>query len=229
MRQPAWTRDEIILALDVYLRNIRVRPITTANEDVMSLSRLLNELPIHSKEKRGLSFRNPDGVKMEVLNFISLDPQHSGKGLCNIGKQHEAVWGDFADQREYLHQVASAIVACHPLPFQYSFRPDLDQMSFFEGSILYQYHRHIEIETDADRFEHLPRECSICGFVFGQAFGELGEGFIEFHYFRPPVEYENGLEVRDEDFGSVCSNCHRMLHRRRHWLVKAERVRLIQR
>jgi len=234
MRNPAWTRDEIILGMDVYLRNIRTRPITATNEDVLFLSRLLNELPIHPMEKRGAEFRNPAGVDLQIRSFKTLDPKYILKSSLNYGRLFKIVWNDFIHQRDYLHRVAMAIVACQPLPFDYCHRLDLEEQSFFEGSILYQYHRYIE--TNVERLERLKKEvagngwlsCSVCGFDYEEAYGRIGEGYMEFHFFCPPVEYANSMEIHDEDFGPVCSNCHRMLHRHRPWLGKAERVLILK-
>lgn len=56
-------------------------------------------------------------------------------------------------------------------------------------------------------------ECSVCGFDFEAMFGELGKGFIEAHHVEPLGETGAGIR-RAEDLVAVCSNCHRMLHRR---------------
>ena len=62
-------------------------------------------------------------------------------------------------------------------------------------------------------------ECECCGFDFEQAYGELGKEFIEAHHLVPVSElHPNGGETKEEDIALVCSNCHRMLHRRRPWL-----------
>jgi len=56
-------------------------------------------------------------------------------------------------------------------------------------------------------------ECSVCGFDFESVFGDLGKGFIEAHHVEPLGE--TGVAFRRvEDLLAVCSNCHRMLHRR---------------
>lgn len=61
--------------------------------------------------------------------------------------------------------------------------------------------------------------CACCGFDFHATYGECGKGFIEAHHTKPVSELaEDGEEVRVEDLALVCSNCHRMLHRRRPWL-----------
>ncbi|GAB6158809.1 hypothetical protein JCM39194_20090 [Desulfotomaculum varum] len=44
------------------------------------------------------------------------------------------------------------------------------------------------------------------------------EGYIECHHTIPISEYAKEIKTRVSDLALVCSNCHRMLHRRRPWL-----------
>lgn len=60
--------------------------------------------------------------------------------------------------------------------------------------------------------------CEICGFEFHKAYGELGKDFIEGHHTIPISQLKEGEKTRLEDIIMVCSNCHRMLHRRKPWL-----------
>ena len=55
--------------------------------------------------------------------------------------------------------------------------------------------------------------CCICDFDFRNAYGEIGEGFIEAHHTKPISELAPGEKVNVKDLIPVCSNCHRMLHR----------------
>jgi 5-methylcytosine-specific restriction protein A len=54
--------------------------------------------------------------------------------------------------------------------------------------------------------------CEVCNFDFGVVYGELGTGFAECHHKLPLSE--GVRRTRLEDLAIVCSNCHRMLHRR---------------
>lgn len=71
--------------------------------------------------------------------------------------------------------------------------------------------------------------CQACGFDFSRKYGPLGHGFIEAHHTRPLAELSKPTKMRPEDMALVCSNCHRMLHRRRPWLRMAQLRRLVQR
>ena len=69
MARVNWTRDELILALDLYFRVPDSRGIKTHSE-VIRLSEILNALPIHSVKLHGQKFRNPNGVAMKMSNFL---------------------------------------------------------------------------------------------------------------------------------------------------------------
>lgn len=56
--------------------------------------------------------------------------------------------------------------------------------------------------------------CQVCDFDFFQTYGELGRNYIEAHHTKPVAELKPGEKVSIRDLIPVCSNCHRMLHRR---------------
>ena len=56
--------------------------------------------------------------------------------------------------------------------------------------------------------------CNICGFSFLDIYGEVGQGFIEAHHINPLNEREGQQVTKKEDIALICSNCHRMLHRK---------------
>jgi hypothetical protein len=70
--------------------------------------------------------------------------------------------------------------------------------------------------------------CQVCNFDFARKYGSLGHGFIEAHHTRPLAELTKTTKMRPEDMALVCSNCHRMLHRRRPWLRMARLRQLVQ-
>lgn len=67
-RNPNWMRDELILALDLYLSEGR-KQLEPSDPKVIQLSQLLNQLPIHPRELRENKFRNPTGSFNEVRQF----------------------------------------------------------------------------------------------------------------------------------------------------------------
>jgi len=106
---------------------------------------------------------------------------------------------------------------------------------FPEGKLKEKMHkykeRNSELTVRAKRIA-LEREkrliCEICGFDFEQKYGEIGKGFIEAHHTVPISKLsDTGEETRIEDIALVCSNCHRMLHRKRPWLEMSALSNLI--
>lgn len=57
--------------------------------------------------------------------------------------------------------------------------------------------------------------CSVCGFTFGDYYGEIGAGYIEVHHLHPLADAEGECPVDpDADLRPVCPNCHAILHLR---------------
>lgn len=61
---------------------------------------------------------------------------------------------------------------------------------------------------------NLMLNCEICGFSFLDTYGLVGRGFIEAHHINPLNEREGKQVTKKGDIALVCSNCHRMLHRK---------------
>ena len=103
---------------------------------------------------------------------------------------------------------------------QSSIADEDDESAFPEGRESYRLHRRLERDGSLPRRVKAARlaksgklECEACEFDFAEAFGELGEGFIEAHH-RVPVHKLGGTtKTKAEDLSLVCPNCHRMLHR----------------
>ena len=55
--------------------------------------------------------------------------------------------------------------------------------------------------------------CQICGIRFEDVYGAVGRDFAEAHHIVPLSKIERATSTRIEDLITVCSNCHRMLHR----------------
>ena len=71
-------------------------------------------------------------------------------------------------------------------------------------------------------------KCMICGFDFGQKYGELGKGYIEVHHIKPLATLEQEVVINPEtDLICVCANCHRMLHRFKNYIVTVEELKYI--
>jgi|GEM_PF-5186142 len=61
--------------------------------------------------------------------------------------------------------------------------------------------------------------CEACDFDFARFYGDLGAGFAECHHTRPMAEVRVERKTKLSELAVVCSNCHRMLHRRPFYTV----------
>jgi 5-methylcytosine-specific restriction protein A len=62
-RNPSWTREEIILALDTYFKT-DVHRLSASDVVIVQLSDTLRKLSAYEQEKRLTTYRNPRGVYM---------------------------------------------------------------------------------------------------------------------------------------------------------------------
>lgn len=56
--------------------------------------------------------------------------------------------------------------------------------------------------------------CEVCGFDFYEKYGDIGEGFCEVHHLTPLSQSDHEVETKIEDLAIICSNCHRIIHRK---------------
>ncbi|QSR16520.1 hypothetical protein [Novosphingobium sp. KA1] len=78
-KNPLWTRDQVILALELYVKH-NGRDPGVRHPDVIEVSALLRQMATEA----GLqTYRNPSGVIMKMMNFRSLDPVFTSKGGCS--------------------------------------------------------------------------------------------------------------------------------------------------
>jgi putative restriction endonuclease len=99
MAQNLWTREELILALNLYLK-IPFGKITHRNPDIIYLAELIG--------------RTPSSVSMRLSNFASVDPFHQQRGIKGlIGgiKQVQPIWNEFINSKENLLFESERILA----------------------------------------------------------------------------------------------------------------------
>ena len=59
-------------------------------------------------------------------------------------------------------------------------------------------------------------------------YGKIGQDFIEAHHVLPlSLSTEDEVKTKISDLIMVCSNCHKMIHRKRPWLSKKKMKSLI--
>jgi 5-methylcytosine-specific restriction protein A len=67
--------------------------------------------------------------------------------------------------------------------------------------------------------------CNVCGFNFEEAYGERGKDYIAVHHLTPVSTFGKTTKVDPKsDMIVLCSNCHRMIHRRKDDVLTPEEL-----
>jgi 5-methylcytosine-specific restriction protein A len=230
MRNPTWTRDEHIIALDFYLRH---QPIIPGKDSpaVIALSDLFNRLQAKLTTDIPETFRNPAGVYMKLMNFRRFDPSYKGVGLAHGNKDEKVVWDLFSGKPAELSRLAAHISSFSTAEANGAEAlPSLgEDEEGEEGQVLSRVHRYRErdkalVQKKKAHFlgEHSRLFCQVCSFDFEKVYGARGSDFIECHHTKPVSDLVSGEKTKLSELAMVCSNCHRMIHRRKPWLSLAQ-------
>ncbi len=230
---PAWSRDELILALDLYLRHRDALPGKNSFQ-VQGLSAFLGRMGKRLADGEAPTFRNPNGVYMKLGNFRRWDPEYtqSGKtGLAKGNKDEGAVWEEFSKDRVRLDAVAKsirlAVESINPEATNSASSADEPEIhEAAEGKVLTKLHRTrersrklVEAKKRSVIASGHSLTCEICNFNFERSYGPRAEGIIEVHHLRPIHTLSPGEITILEDLALVCANCHRVIHSQREWLT----------
>lgn len=106
-----WTREEIILAMDLYitagaLGGGSIPGKTSAA--VMALSDLLRQLNAHPPAHQGDKYRNPEGVYLKLTNLRAIETE-GRHGMNAFSQLDAAVWREYIEDVGALHEEAEAI------------------------------------------------------------------------------------------------------------------------
>ncbi|MDM0032857.1 HNH endonuclease [Variovorax sp. J22P271] len=239
-RNPIWTRDELILALGLYLKHGgRIPGADTA--EVAELSSFLNKMGRVLGLAEADTYRNTNGVYMKMMNFRRFDPEYikdGKKGLTRGNKDEEIVWGEFSQDHDRLNLVCAAIrraVDEHAEDQDLGGTDDPGICDAPEGRVLTHMHRVRERSrklVDQAKKQALKKygrlSCEACSFDFETKYGPTGSGLIDVHHTKPVHTLVEGGRTRIEDLALLCANCHRVVHSSRKWLSVAEVAELVR-
>lgn len=229
-RNAPWSRDELILALDLYMRH-RASPPAKGSPEIKELSGVLNQLGVVLRQRTSSTYRNTNGVYMKLMNFRSLDPDYTatgGAGLTRVGQDDVRVWNQFANYPARLAEVARFIrhgITEHRADEDLAGpdEPGIEEAE--EGKVATRIHRYRErdrrlVEAAKTRAmtQHGRLVCAACSFDFSKRYGEVGVNIIDVHHEKPVHTMKPGEKTKVTDLVLLCSNCHRIVHSKRKWL-----------
>lgn len=108
INNPKWEFDEIILAIELYLK-YRPNPPGPSDSSVKNLSVLLRLYHNHKYGHVSKSFRNFNGVSMKLQNLRSLDLKFKGLGLRKGSGLETEIWNKYINKPNELKLVADKI------------------------------------------------------------------------------------------------------------------------
>jgi len=210
---PNWTRDETILALDLYFECNGHMP-SNSDERVQALSTLLRAFPHHSHAERKNSFRNADGVVFKLQNLRQVA---TGKGLGNVSKIDREVWEDLGGNPAKTKELANLIRA--GVEIVEGIKEETTECEVFaEGKVVTETHLRRERDPKLrnklleQRKKFGALECDICGCTSLSQSSDLGEAIFEAHHIIP-LSASQLCQTKLTDMTLLCANCHRMIHR----------------
>jgi len=99
MASKLWSREELILAFNLYLK-LPFGKMHSRTHEIVQLSKIIN--------------RTPASVAIRLTNFAHLDPFHKNRGVSGMSggkKQCEPIWNEFIHNRERLLFESERILA----------------------------------------------------------------------------------------------------------------------
>lgn len=225
-RNPNWTRDELIVTLDFYLRH-RPKFPSQGTHEITELSRQLNKIGRRIFSSVGSDFRNTNGVYMKLMNFNAIDPANAGKGLPKGGAADRLIWQEFGSKPALCAQVARTILAAvNDLEKTDDDETDDDDIEAEEGAVVAKMHRRrernrkiVQKKKSAAMKSGNGLRCEACHIQFRDVYGNRGDSFIECHHIKPVHTMKPGEKTKLSDLILLCSNCHRMVHANRDWFT----------
>ncbi len=210
---PPWTRDETILALDLFF-DAGMVALSDSDARVIALSQTLRALPGNEQPSENPSFRNPAGVSFKLSNLQSVA---TGRGFANTSAMDATVWKQFNSRRVKVKEIAGLILRYAPQAPLDSDMED-DGIEFAEGKVFTVVHRRIERDsklrksliTDRRKKGHL--RCDACGSVNPTGTSELDDAIFDAHHLIP-LAGQGERKTKLRDVALLCANCHRLIHR----------------
>lgn len=175
---------------------------------------------------------------MGILHFIGLKDKHKGifkdMGIGEAITVLENQKSDFTLVIQSLQRLNSQIENSQTL--EEVIVNDIDSEkaeddSYYKDGAIKQYYGKRYERNPVNRKKAIEihgLSCVICGFNFEEVYGERGKDFIEVHHVKPLSTIGKEVDIDPkEDLVPVCSNCHRMIHRRKDEVLTVEELKLL--
>ncbi|MGW6263991.1 HNH endonuclease [Cellulosimicrobium funkei] len=225
--RPDWSVDELMFALNLYLRTRSDHAYRRTTRVAIALSEQLRMLRIFDPEVRSdPRFRNPNGVSLKLHNFPAIDPEQPNTGMGHGSAADCRVWDDWAHRP---HQLAEIFAIRRERGKSDDVPGDTgedEEYEASEGRILFRTHRRYERDrtlAEKKKAAVLRRTgrlaCEVCDFDSFQAYDI--DRVVDVHHVVPLHQIGQSTTNLD-DLAVVCPTCHRVLHKHHPIITPAE-------
>lgn len=235
-----WTWSELVLAGALLVDNGWQRTLRAHEDQVISLSRLLRD----REPELSLSptFRSANSVQRKLEDIRTIHPDYAGVPTRG-GKLTAQVAQAFLDDPQRMMAVAETLRSLPELGAEDDRSsasaviddPTESVVAAVEGRIA----RRFVVTRERDRTLRkqklqsvqnagLPIACEVCGFNFGDVYGDHGSGYIQVHH-ALPLHVSGEVTTTLDDLVLLCANCHVMIHHGSSWKSPAELKQLVGR
>ncbi len=146
-------------------------------------------------------------------------------------KGHESVWL-FVTEKKTADQTPYHDLLDNDILYWDGQASDLDSLEteeeYFEGTKRKRFVNYYERDKKlrAAAVEHHGVTCKVCHFNFEEAYGERGRDYVEAHHLIPVSSLGEKTKVDPKsDMTVLCSNCHRMVHRKKDHVLTPEELK----
>lgn len=184
---------------------------------------------VHSSKKQLLTSAKRKGIQLLLEHFTQISSKVVTMTHYKPDRQRIELW-----EKETINSLDSLIKEERYHIFKHIAEEDIETEKSQEDSY---YKDGKIIEYYGTRYERNPinraraleihgTTCKACGFNFENAYGERGKDFIEVHHVLPLHSTGTEIEINPEtDLVPVCSNCHRMIHRKKSEILTIEELK----
>ena len=216
MKNPDWTRDEIIVVAAAVAKQ-GWKQLDKGSAESIRISELLQAFWSGSNLEMSDTFRNPQGVSLKSANIMSCHPAYGG-APTHSAKLDQAVVDDFVDDEAMMLNVAQQIVQLMKGGASPAY-PETPEYHGREGGLLAVAHLRRERDHGVREAKlkwaiknDVRLECEVCGLFMEDLYGSRGKDYVEVHHLTP-LHVSGETTTKPSDLAILCANCHRMVHR----------------
>lgn len=212
-RNPDWSREETILALDLF-HELDGKAPSASDERVEELSRLLRSNPVLRGQPIATSFRNTASIVFKLGNLAAA---RGGSGFANNSQQDREIWMELGEDRVRTARLASAIRSTFDdVEAAEVICPDADEgIVFAEGELVTRVHRIRErsprLRSAVLKARKGQLQCDACGTDAKRVPESIRSAMFEAHHIVP-LAVSGRRTVRVSDCVLLCASCHRLVH-----------------